>query len=61
MAELDASMTEEEIKLLNELTERANSSIYSTADMPDGTIVTEPYFSDVIVTVALAGGGPQGK
>ena len=29
--------------------------------MPEGTIVTEPYFSDVIVPVMLAGGGPQGK
>ena len=29
--------------------------------MPDGTITTEPYFSDVIVPVELAGDGPQGK
>ena len=29
--------------------------------MPEGTIVTEPYFSDVLVTVALAGGSPQSK
>ena len=29
--------------------------------MPEGNIVTEPYFSDVRVMVALTGGGPQGK
>jgi hypothetical protein len=29
--------------------------------MPEGTITTAPYFSDVLVPVMLAGGGPQGK
>ena len=34
---------------------------YGGADMPEGTIVTAPYFSDLLVPVLLAGGGPQGK
>jgi len=34
---------------------------YGATDMPEGTITTEPYFSDVLVPVKLAGDGPQGK
>jgi ABC-type amino acid transport substrate-binding protein len=60
-AELDAAMTKEEVALLNELSERIDPSAYANADMPEGTIITEPYFSDVLVPVMLAGGGPQGK
>jgi len=60
-AEMDAAMTEEEIKLMNEIHDTIDFSAYGTSDMPDGTIVTEPYFTDVIVPVALAGGGPQSK
>ena len=30
------------------------------SDMPDSTITTAPYFSDVLVTVTLSG-GPQSK
>ena len=52
-AELDANMTEEEIALMNELAECMNPSAYGTADMPEDTIVTEPYFSDVLVPVML--------
>jgi len=60
-AELDASMTEEEIALINELIKNADPSDYGSADMPGDTIVTEPYFSDVLVPVMLVGSGPQGK
>ena len=52
-AELDAGMTEEEISLIHELVKRIESSVYSSADMPEGTIVTEPYFSDVLGPVML--------
>ena len=57
----EADLTEEEIALMNEIQEIIDFPSYGAADMPDGTIVTEPYFSDVIVPVELAGGGPQGK
>ena len=60
-AEVDATMTEEEVALMNEILENIDYSVYAGSDMPEGTIVTEPYFSDVIVPVMLAGGGPQGK
>ncbi len=54
-AEMDASMSEEEIALMNELSERIPPSAYGASDMPEGTIVTAPYFSDVLVRVKLAG------
>ncbi len=57
----EADLTEEEIKLMNEIQEVIDFSAYGAADMPEGTIVTAPYFSDVLVPVMLAGGGPQGK
>ncbi len=57
--EMQAGMTEEEIKLMDEIEEHIDFSSYGTVDMPDGTIVTEPYFSDVLVLVTLAGDGPQ--
>ncbi len=60
-AKMDSAMTEEEIKLMNEIRDTIDFYAYPGSDMPDGTIVTEPYFSDVLVPVALAGGGPQGK
>ena len=53
-------MTEEEVKLM-EVFDNIDFLTYGIADMPEGTITTAPYFSDVIVTVELAGGGPQGK
>ena len=53
-AELDANMTEEEVALMNELAERIDPAAYSSADMSEGTITTEPYFSDVLVPVMLA-------
>jgi len=51
----EANLTEDEIKLMNEIQEVIDFSAYGASDMPDGTIVTEPYFSDVIVPVMLAG------
>ena len=58
-AELDANMTEEEIALMNELAERIDPSVYATVDMPEHTIVTEPYFSDILVPVILAREAPR--
>jgi ABC-type amino acid transport substrate-binding protein len=58
---IETGMTEEEINLMNEMRNHIDFLTYGTADMPEGTIVTEPYFSDVLVPVMLAGGGPQGK
>jgi len=34
--------------------ERINFKAYGAGDMPEGTIVTDPYFSDVLVPVELA-------
>ena len=52
--EIDTSMTEEEVNLLKEFRKAGPASAYATSDMPEGTIVTVPYFSDVIVPVMLA-------
>ena len=52
-------MTEEELTLVRELYRHMNEYAYATADMPEGTITTEPYFSDVFVPVELAGDGQQ--
>jgi len=52
--EIDANMTEEEVNLLKEFRKAGPASAYATSDMPEGTIVTEPYFSDVLVPVMLA-------
>ena len=49
--EMDAAMTEEEIKLMNEIHDTIDFSAYGASDMPEGTIVTESYFSDVLVPV----------
>lgn len=54
IAENKAKMTEEEIALMEELDERIDFLAYAGSDMPEGTIVTEPYFSDVFVPVMLA-------
>jgi hypothetical protein len=53
--EMQAGMTEEEIKLMDEIEKHIEFSEYGTVDMPASTIVTEPYFSDVLVMVTLAG------
>ena len=60
-AKMDSAMAEEEIKLMNEIRDTIDFKAYAGSDMPEGTIVTEPYFSDVIVPVMLAVSGPQGK
>jgi ABC-type amino acid transport substrate-binding protein len=60
-AKMDSAMTEEEIKLMSEIRDTIDFFTYPGSDMPAGTIVTEPYYSDVLVPVELAGGGPQGK
>ena len=39
---------------MEELDERIDFLAYGVGDMPEGTIVTEPYFFDVIVPVTLA-------
>ena len=52
-------MTEEELTLVRELYRHMNEYAYATADMPEGTITTEPYFSDVFVPVELAVEGQQ--
>ena len=57
----EADLTEEEIKLMNEIQEVIDFSAYGAADMTEGTIVTEPYFSDVLVPVMLAREAPQSK
>ncbi len=61
LVQMDATMTEEEVALMNEIQEIIDFPSYGATDMPEGTITTEPYFSDVIVPVMLAGGSPQGK
>jgi ABC-type amino acid transport substrate-binding protein len=47
------NMTEEELKLLTEINENIDFSAYGAGDMPEKTITTVPYFSDVLVPVFL--------
>ena len=54
IAENKAKMTEEEIALMEEFDERIDFLAYAGSDMPENTITTEPYFSDVFVPVMLA-------
>ena len=44
-------MSGEEIETFNNVKALLDFSDYGRADMPEGTIVTAPYFSDIIVTV----------
>ncbi|MEE1199173.1 MAG: transporter substrate-binding domain-containing protein [Christensenellales bacterium] len=46
-AELDPSMTEDELQVIQAVDEMVDISAYGNADMPEGTICTDPYFSDV--------------
>ena len=55
----EASLTEEEIALMEEINNRIDFLVYGTSDVPEGTIVTEPYFSDAFVLVELAASGQQ--
>ena len=59
MAKVDAELTEEEARLLRASKESADILSYGTADMPEGTIITDSYFSDVCVPVEMAGDGQQ--
>ena len=54
LSKMYATMTVEEIALINEMNELIDFKSYGATDMPEGTIVTEPYFSDVLVPVMLA-------
>ena len=51
MQEVLKDMSEEELETLKKVDELIDIADYGHADMPEGTIVTKPYFSDVIVTV----------
>ena len=44
-------MSEEERETMKKVSDLIKFSDYGHADMPEGTIITEPYFSDVIVSV----------
>ena len=44
-------MPEEEIETIEKVRALLDLSDYGRADMPEGTIITEPYFSDVIVPI----------
>lgn len=46
-------MTEEEVEAFNKIRELLEFEKYNTADMPEGTICTVPYYSDLIVSVAM--------
>ena len=46
-----SKMSEDELKAYNEIRELIDFDNYGTADMPEGTICTVPYYSDVVVTV----------
>ena len=46
-----AKMSEDELKAFNEIRELINFDDYGTADMPEGTICTVPYYSDILVPV----------
>lgn len=59
MAKVEAELTEEEARLLRASKESADILSYGTADMPESTIITDSYFSDVCVPVELAGGERQ--
>ena len=44
-------MSEEERETMKKVSELISFAEYGRADMPEGTIVTAPYFSDVAVPV----------
>ena len=54
-AKMEAVLTEEEIAVFDRIPAIAEKpvSAYNSADMPEGTIATEAYFSDVLVPVVL--------
>ena len=44
---------EKEIAIMDNLRETFPSGAYDQGDMPEGTIITAPYYSDLNVLVAL--------
>ncbi len=46
-----AKMSEDELKAFNEIRELIIFEDYGTADMPEGTIFTVPYYSDIVAPV----------
>ena len=48
---VNAEMTEEQIALIDSAGKLTPREEFLSADMPDGTIITDPYFSDTLVTV----------
>ena len=49
--DLSQKLSEEELETMNKIKELVNFADYGGADMPEGTIITAPYFSDIIVPV----------
>jgi hypothetical protein len=47
----DKEMSEEELETFNKVKALVRMAEYGRADMPEGTIITAPYFSDIIVPV----------
>jgi len=47
------NVSEEEAEVFRRLEEIADFTAYGMADMPEGTIITDPYYSDMIVPVEL--------
>ena len=47
----DKKMSEEELETFNKVKALVRIADYGRADMPEGTIITAPYFSDIIVPV----------
>jgi len=47
----NAGMTEEQLALMESAAKLISAEEFLTADLPDGTITTDPYFSDTLVTV----------
>ena len=48
---IDKEMTEEELETMEEVKKLVKLSDYGSTDMPEGTIITAPYFHDIIVPV----------
>ena len=46
-----SKMTEEEIAIIDELEQIANTDIANRMDMPEGTIVTDSYFTDYLINL----------
>lgn len=51
MKKYEAEMNDEEIEAFNKIREILNFENYNSADMPEGTICTVPYYSDILVPV----------